>query len=454
MTKTQPVITPLPDETNTAYLLDPSEGPTGVFTLEDVSDEIAPEDRGRVIAGRYEIIERIGEGGMGQVLHVRHRRLGKSFALKLMHAEFTLDEEARTLFKKEARIASALCHPNIVSVVDFGDDPDWGLFITMELLEGESLLDRVRGEERLPLAVVCDVAAQVAAALAHSHELGVIHADVKAENVLCVSDDQSQWNIKLLDFGTAQIATRSNAIDQQIAGTPAYMAPERISGQPPHPSNDIYALGVLLYEMLTGITPFRDDNPTAVLQRHLDEQPPPVDATRGEVLDSALVAIVDKALAKDPGQRYATAEELADDLSSYMTTIGVRQRELEQRVGIVEYTREEAAADAFDALGISAAGLDVDGTIRIANRAFAQLIKAESAEALKGRSVLATALGTLHTEIREDLRLVAMTGKLVRRRVRIVHPDASESLIRLVMTPATGRCGSCMLAIHPLPAVA
>ena len=140
---------------------------------------------------------------------------------------------------------------------------------------------------------------------------------------------------------------------------------------------------------------------------------------------------------------------MVDALSDYMNEIGVRERERAQRVGMVDIPREEAAADAFDALGIAAAGLDVSGTIRVANAAFARLVGAASSEALEGFSLAATVLGSVHTEIREDLRHVAMTGKLVRRRLQVVHPGAGDSYLRLVMTPARGRCGSCMVAVYP-----
>lgn len=422
---------------------------SGVFSI-DV-DEVPPEDRGRVIAGRYEILERIGEGGMGQVLRVRHRRLGKSFALKLMHAELVLDDEARALFDNEARLASALCHPNIVSVIDFGDDPDWGLFITMELLDGEPLADRLATHGRLPVDIACYVTAQVADALAHSHERGVIHGDVKVENVLCLTNDETDWHAKLLDFGTAQIASRAHRVEDEICGTPAYLAPERITGQPPHASNDIYSCGVLMYELLTGAPPFRDPNPVSVLHMHMNEEPEPVDAARGEVLDEALVAIVRRALQKSPSDRFESAAEMASALSDYMDTIGMRERALAQRVGIVEIPREESAADAFDALGIAAVGLDVSGTIRVANAVFARLMGAAGTTAIEGRNILETAIGTLHKDIRDDVRQVAMTGKVVRRRVLIQHPGSKDTLLRFIMTPANGRCGSCMLAIYQLP---
>lgn len=443
-------ITPLDLDSSARFELDPDAGPTGVFDLADVDGEVPPEERGRVIAGRYEIIEHLGAGAMGQVLHVRHRRLGKSFALKLMQPDLVLDTEAIKLFVSEARLASALCHPNIVSVVDFGEDPDWGLFLAMELLEGESLAARIERGSRLPIERACTVVAQLASALAHSHDRQVVHGDVKPENVICVGDDADGWQVKLLDFGTAQLASHSAAIDEVVSGTPAYIAPERIMGSPPRPANDIYSLGALFYELLAGTPPFADDDPASVLQHHIRDQPDDVGARRGEVLDEQLVAIVHKALHKDPPARYASAAALHADIVAYLTELGGRERERAQRVGLADSSHSEAAADGFDALGIAAAGLDVDGTIRVVNPAFVQLLGAHTAADLEQRSVLSTALGSVHPAIREDLRLVAMTGKLVRRRVRIVQPDGAESVLRLLMTPASGRCGSCMLAVHPL----
>lgn len=426
---------------------------TGRYPMVDATEldatELDAEERARVIAGRYEIVERIGAGAMGQVLRVRHRRLRKSFALKLMQPEFSIDPEARRVFHREARLASVLSHPNIVSVVDFGEDPDWGLFIVMDLVEGEPLSRRVERGGRLSVETACTVAIQLARALQHSHAHDVVHGDLKPDNVLCVDGpEQAAWQVKLLDFGTAEIASRARQREKCVAGTPEYMAPERIIGGAPSPAVDIYSLGIVLYEMLAGSTPFCGDDPNQVLQRHLEAAPEPVGARRGEVLDEELVRILGKTLDKEPSQRYQRADELLSDLCSYVERIGVRQRELEQRVGLIEHSREEAAADAFDALGIAVAGLDADGTARVANRVFARLLGAASPDQVEGRNVVDTVLGGLHPGMREDLRLVAMRGKLVRRELRIPLGDAGATLsLRLVMTPASGRCGPCVVVI-------
>jgi tRNA A-37 threonylcarbamoyl transferase component Bud32 len=414
------------------------------------SPDDATIDRSRVVAGRYEILERVGAGTMGQVLHVRHLRLGKEFALKLMQAELALDAEACALFVAEARLASALAHPNIVSIVDFGEDPDWGLFIAMEFLEGEALSERIARGGRMTVELACHVARQLARALDHSHGNQVVHGDVKSENVLCVSDpseDGDSWHVKLLDFGTARVARPLPEREEEIVGTPAYVAPERITGNAPAASNDIYALGILMYEMLTGETPFMRDTVLAVLEAHLSDTAEPVGARRGEVLDDQLVDIVERCLAKAPGDRYQTAGEVADALTAYVHAFGIRERALAQRIGTTSYTREEAAGDAFDAIGVACAGLEVDGTIRVANAAFARLLRADTVEDIEGVNVHTTALGMMHSGIRDDVRLAAMHGEIVGRRLSISR-DGASVIVELRLSPASGRCGPCMLAVH------
>lgn len=422
---------------------------TGVFDvgLLEVASKI---DRSKLIAGRYEILNVIGSGGMGQVVHARHVRLGKSFALKLMQPETAVDPEAIAHFHTEANLASALCHPNIVSVVDFGEDPDWGLFIAMEYLDGEPLSERIALRGALPVEVACEVAMQVASAIGHSHENLVVHSDVKSDNVLCIADGDDTWPVKLLDFGTAQLANRSGR-DAQISGTPEYMAPERILGNPPAPSNDIYSTGILLYEMLTGRVPFLGETPRDVLQHHLQSKPSPASALRGELLDPELDVILARALAKKPEERYRRAEELAEALRSYLETKGAKSQEAHEPITLSQHSREEAAADAFDALGIAAAGIHSNGTIGVANQAFAKFLRAASASELEGRRIQETRLARLHPSIRDDLRLVAMKGKLINRRLKLRRKDGRKVAFRLSLSPAHGRAGSCMLVLHALP---
>ncbi len=426
------------------------EEPSGVFDPPAASEVLAPEERARVVAGRYEILEHLGSGGMGQVLRVKHRRLGRAFALKLMQAELSTDAAAQQLFQREARLASHLSHPNIVEMIDFGNDPDWGWFIVMEYLEGEPLSKRIETLGRLPIAAACLVAGQLADALVHSHGKNVVHADLKSENVLCLTPaddgDANAWEVKLLGFGTAHVATAAGAADR-INGTPEYLAPERITGGAPQPSGDIYALGTILYEMLCGAPPFAGGDPTTILHRQLSERPEPAGARRGEVLDERLDTILDKALAKDPAQRYPSAQAMLDDLRAYSDVLGVRQRAgvLPALVSSAN-ARGDAAAAAFDALRLPAAGIQRDGTIAIANHAFARFLGLDDVGAVEGTNIHQTVLAQLDVDLYDDLRLVALNGKVVRRHFTLNRAKASQ--VRLILSPASGACGHCMLILH------
>ena len=424
---------------------------SGVFDVTSDTAPVAPEDRARVIAGRYEIEDTLGSGGMGQVVRVRHRRLGKAFALKVMHAELSLDPEAEQLFHREARLASQLAHPNIVEMIDFGNDPDWGWFIVMEYLDGEQLSARIARVGKLPIVAACQVAAQLADALAHSHGKQVIHGDLKADNVLCLAsaDDPGvdRWEVKLLDFGTAHVASAAGPAER-VSGTPEYLAPERITGGPPQPSSDIYALGIILYEMLCGAPPFTGDDPTALLHRQLAETPAPVGAQRGEVLDDRLDAIVDRALAKDPARRYATAAAMLDDLRGYLDVLGVRQRAGTHPALTAEVDgRADAAAAAFEALRLPAAGLQRDGRIVVANRAFAHFLGIEHTAAIEGTNIRRTVLDAHNPDLYDDLRIVALNGKVIRRNLTIARQGRTVQ-VRYILAPATGACGHCMLVLH------
>jgi tRNA A-37 threonylcarbamoyl transferase component Bud32 len=411
-------------------------------------------ERARIVGGRYEIMEHIGAGGMGHVLRVRHTRLGKDYALKLMRDELSLDPQARLLFEREARLASHLAHPNIVEMIDFGSDPYWGLFIVMEYLEGEVLSKRIERLGHLPIAAACRVAMQLAEALAHSHDKEVIHADLKAENVLCIAaaDDREDdpWLVKLLDFGTAQAARAATASTsaEWISGTPEYIAPERAAGAPPQPSGDIYALGIILYEMLCGTPPFSGGEPAQILRRHVAEAPEPAGARRGEVLDPRLDAILDNALAKDPAHRYANAEGFLADLHAYMEVLGVRQR-AGTLASLIPHadTRADAAAAAFDAFELPAAGLLRDGTIIIANQSFARFVGFADVSAIEGQNIHRTVLHQLNPDLHGDLRGAALDREMVRRDLEVSSGDG-PARIRFVLAPASGSCGHCMLLLH------
>jgi len=424
---------------------------------EDAGVELSDEQRKHIIAGRYEIVEELGAGGTGRVLAVRHHRLGKLFAMKLMQADFSLHPEAEQIFHREALLASQLEHPNIVEVVDFGHDADWGWFIVMEYIKGDKLSRHIERYRKLPIPVVCDVAAQLADALRHSHKRGVVHADVKSDNVLCIEhegddEDRRNWQVKLVDFGTAQFGTghaASSVPATRVTGTPEYIAPERIVGGPSQPASDLYAIGIIMYEMLTGKPPFVGD-PASVLERHLTEKPEPAGARRGEVLDARLDAILDKALAKNPEERYASADELLDDLRGYMDALGLARRTgmVSPNVALRADERIEAAVGAFDALRLPVAGLRRDGTIVVANAAFARLLGADVVGVV-GKNVRTTFLQDLNDELYDDLRVVSLNGRILRRDLALQREERTSTL-RYVLSPASGTCGHCVLVLYPL----
>src|SRR3954468_4854130 len=211
---------------------------------------------GTTIAGRYLIEEAIGEGGMATVYAARHRLVDRPCAVKIMNAAVAKNEVIRERFRREAKAAQKLAHPNIIEIFDQGELPDGSLFLVMELLEGETLADLLfRG--RIPLERALPIAIQIARALARAHDLEVIHRDLKPENVFLAEWPEQSDFVKLLDFGIARSMQDVRLTGAgEVFGTPQYMAPERITSIDAGPAADLYAFGVMLFEMLAGTLPF------------------------------------------------------------------------------------------------------------------------------------------------------------------------------------------------------
>jgi eukaryotic-like serine/threonine-protein kinase len=285
-------------------------------------DDVAKRDPmiGQIVADRFTIISRLGQGGMGTVYEARHRYIEKRVALKLLNAEITEKPDALARFQREALSASTIGHENIVAIDDFGRLADGQVYLTMEYLDGQPLNQAISQGAVSPCEVV-DVAIQVCHGLAAAHAKGIVHRDMKPENIFLVEDGRK---VKIFDFGIAKVTradTNTNLTKTgAIFGTPNYMAPEQALGKPVDHRADIYAMGVILYEMLTGHVPFRSDSFLAILTQHVTRMPtPPSEAAPERQIPSSLEQVVLKAMAKDPDDRYQNMGELVEVL------LGVRR---------------------------------------------------------------------------------------------------------------------------------
>ncbi|MGH7580686.1 MAG: protein kinase domain-containing protein [Gemmatimonadales bacterium] len=269
------------------------------------------------IVGRYQILDRLGAGGMGVVYRARDRELGRLVALKFLPAHLTADPEARARLQSEARAASALDHPNIGVIYEIGAarlgpaDPEGGrLYIAMAYYQGETLKQRIaRGPLSIPEAL--DRAIQLAEGLSRAHEAGIIHRDIKPANVLLTDRDM----VKIVDFGVAKNPGAESTQDGIRLGTVAYMSPEQTRGGPVGQPSDIWSLGVVLYEMLTGVRPFRGEADETVVCGIRNDEPPRLEAFRPDI-PARLVRVVERCLVKDPAGRYPSAAVLRADLRS------------------------------------------------------------------------------------------------------------------------------------------
>ena len=262
---------------------------------------------GRVLADRFEILERIGEGGTGVVYKAKQLSVDRVIAIKVLGAHVSTDPSWVKRFHNEARAASRLDHPNTVRLIDFGQTKEGLLFIAMEYLHGRSLRQEIDRVRRLPPNRVLRILSQMCSSLSEAHGQGIIHRDIKPDNVFLQEVRGAGDFVKVLDFSIAKLDTPDAQVTRAgvVFGTPAYMSPEQGRGQPLDARSDIYAVGIVAYEMLMGAPPFDAQIPTDVVMMHLRSQPPPLTD-----VPAPLQQIVLRALAKDPAKRQQTAEEL------------------------------------------------------------------------------------------------------------------------------------------------
>lgn len=310
---------PVNEDANTLPRSDPQGGQPHAVSW---NVRIAPTTRdplcGRLIAGGKYLIESvIGSGAMGIVFKGTHRELGRTVAIKVLNPRWRDDPDSLAVFKTEARAASLLEHANVARLYDYGQEDDGLVYIVMEYLSGYTLGSVLDARKKLVVPRAVDIAMQVCTALSAAHEHGIIHRDIKPDNVVLVpaQNDEGQPTeiVKVCDFGIAALGTTRDPSDDRTGGTPEYMAPEQARGATVTPAADVYATGVLLYEMVTGQVPFSADAPYRVLIKHASEPPrPPSELAPG--LAPGIEVVILRALEKDPERRFQSARDMRAEL--------------------------------------------------------------------------------------------------------------------------------------------
>ena len=277
---------------------------------------------GELIAGRYELLELIGKGGMSSVWKTHDRLLDRIVAIKILHPHFTEDEEYVERFRREARSVAQLSHPGIVTVIDRGEDAG-RQFIVFECVDGENLKQLLERTGPLPVRDALELALQMGRALSFAHARGLVHRDVKPQNVLLNQEGQA----KMTDFGIArEVDVQGVTITGTVLGTSEYIAPEQARGQQVDAQTDVYSLGVVLYELLTGEVPYDGDNFVSVALRHVNDPVPNVLDSRPDV-PARVAFAVERAMAKSPDDRFDSMQEFVEELQTCLADLDPRSEE-------------------------------------------------------------------------------------------------------------------------------
>lgn len=268
---------------------------------------------GKIVDNKYEITSALGEGGMAVVYLARHKQMERDVVIKVMHGWLMSRNNSLERFEREYKVTAKLQHPNVVSIYDVGTHGKREPYIVMEYIKGETLADLIDREGALPLSKVAKLSIQMCRGLEEAHSMGIIHRDLKPENILLhMNDDRPDW-VKIADFGIAHLIEGGKRLTHtgKLVGTPEYMSPEQLRDKPVDARSDLYALGVMMFEMLTGRVPFDGDSAEPIMMKHLLEDPPTVHSLRKEIPeDSPFNKMVRQCMEKNPDSRFPTIKAL------------------------------------------------------------------------------------------------------------------------------------------------
>jgi serine/threonine-protein kinase len=277
---------------------------------------------GQVVADRYHVVKKLGEGGMGQVYLAEHVKMGRRSAIKVMNPSMVHDPDAVARFNREASNASRITHPNVCAIYDFGETPDGLIYLAMEFIEGEPLTDLLERGGALPLPRAADVFRQTADALQAAHDLGIVHRDLKPDNIMLTRRKGGGETVKVVDFGIAKAVGGDDAGQKVtktglVLGTPEFMSPEQLSGDTLDGRSDLYSLALVLYRMLTGKLPFEATTVQETMIKRLTDEPTSLaDARPDLTFPAGLQPVLDTALARTPAQRYQSVAKFAADIAA------------------------------------------------------------------------------------------------------------------------------------------
>ncbi len=277
---------------------------------------------GQVVADRYHIVKKLGEGGMGQVYLGEHVKMGRRSAIKVMNPQMVHDPDAIARFNREASNASRISHPNVCAIYDFGETADGLVYLAMEFIEGEPLTDVLTREGTLPVARAARIFAQTADALQAAHDLGIVHRDLKPDNIMVTRGRDGSDVVKVVDFGIAKAVGGDEAGQKVtktglVVGTPEFMSPEQLAGDVVDGRSDLYALALVFFQTLTGRLPFEAETVQETMIKRLTDEPATLAATRPDLaFPDGLQPVLDSALTRSPTERYQTVGKFADDVKS------------------------------------------------------------------------------------------------------------------------------------------